>query len=46
MDVPDSMKAELAAWNDGAGIDLESWVSCEGRFALAVGTRRYSGRNL
>lgn len=31
------MKDELAAWNNGAGIDLESWVGCEGRFALAVG---------
>jgi hypothetical protein len=31
------MKDELAAWNNGAGIDLQSWVGCEGRFALAVG---------
>lgn len=31
------MKPELAAWNNGLGIDLESWVACEGRFALAVG---------
>ncbi len=31
------MKAELAAWNGGSGIDLESWIGCEGRFALAVG---------
>lgn len=37
MDIPESMKAELAAWNNGGGIDLESWVGCEGRFALAVG---------
>jgi Carboxylesterase family len=37
MDIPPSMKDELAAWNNGAGIDLESWVGCEGRFALAVG---------
>ncbi|ESW88995.1 hypothetical protein NKI48_09455 [Mesorhizobium sp. M0644] len=37
MDVPASMKAELAAWNNGSGIDLQSWVGCEGRFALAVG---------
>jgi len=37
MDVPPSMKTELAAWNNGSGIDLESWVGCEGRFALAVG---------
>lgn len=37
MEIPDSMKPELAAWNNGLGIDLESWVACEGRFALAVG---------
>lgn len=37
MDVPESLKAELAAWNNGAGIDLESWVGCEGNFRLAVG---------
>lgn len=34
---PDSMAAELGAWNDGRGIDLESWVGCEGSFRLAVG---------
>jgi hypothetical protein len=37
MDIPESMKAELAAWNNGSGIDLESWVGCEGSFGLAVG---------
>ena len=37
MEIPPSMKGELAAWNNGAGIGLESWVGCEGRFALAVG---------
>ena len=37
MDIPESMKAELAAWNGGRGIDLESWVSCVGNFNLAVG---------
>jgi len=37
MDIPESMKAELSAWNNGRGIDLESWVGCEGRFSLAVG---------
>ncbi len=37
MDTPDSMKAELASWNNGKGIDLESWASCSGTFALAVG---------
>jgi hypothetical protein len=37
MEIPDSMKAELAAWNNGKGIDLMSWIGCEGRFALAIG---------
>ncbi len=37
MDTPESMKSELAAWNNGAGIDLESWIGSEGRFSLAVG---------
>jgi hypothetical protein len=37
MDTPESMKAELAEWNNGQGIDLESWVGCEGNFRLAVG---------
>ena len=37
MKAPDSMKAELLAWNNGAGIDLESWVGCQGSFSLAVG---------
>jgi hypothetical protein len=37
METPESMKSELAAWNNGAGIDIESWVGCEGRFSLAVG---------
>lgn len=37
MDTPESMKSELAAWNNGAGIDIESWVGCEGKFSLAVG---------
>ncbi len=31
------MKTELAAWNNGAGIDLESWIGCKGTFSLAVG---------
>lgn len=34
---PKSMQADLQAWNNGTGIDLESWVGCEGNFALAVG---------
>lgn len=37
LDIPESMKAELSAWNNGKGIDLESWVGCEGNFRLAVG---------
>jgi hypothetical protein len=37
MEIPASMKAELAAWNNGQGIDLESWVGCEGNFRLVVG---------
>lgn len=36
-DIPDSMADELGAWNGGKGIDLESWVACEGNFRLAVG---------
>ena len=37
MKIPESMSAELDAWNSGSGIDLESWIGCEGRFSLAVG---------
>jgi hypothetical protein len=37
MKIPESMSAELGAWNNGSGIDLESWIGCEGRFSLAVG---------
>jgi hypothetical protein len=36
-DIPESMRAELSSWNDGAGIDLESWICHMGSFALAVG---------
>lgn len=35
--IPQSMQAELGAWNNGDGIDLKSWVGCEGNFRLAVG---------
>ena len=31
------MLAELSAWNNGKGIDLESWVGCSGNFRLAIG---------
>jgi hypothetical protein len=34
---PQSMVAELSAWNNGKGIDLESWIACSGNFQLAVG---------
>ncbi len=37
MEIPLSMQTELGEWNGGKGIDLESWVGCEGRFSLAVG---------
>lgn len=37
MNIPESMKEELGAWNNGAGIDLDSWVGCAGSFSLAVG---------
>jgi hypothetical protein len=32
---------ELAAWNEGNGIDLQSWISCSGSFRLAVGYMEY-----
>jgi hypothetical protein len=35
------MKSELAEWNGGKGIDLESWASCSGSFGLAVGYAEY-----
>jgi hypothetical protein len=31
------MIQELSAWNNGKGIDLESWTGCSGNFKLAVG---------
>lgn len=37
MDIPESMKEELQAWNNGKGIDLESWIGCTGSFSQAVG---------
>ena len=37
MKIPESMRDELSAWNNGAGIDLPSWVGCQGNFSLAVG---------
>ena len=29
--------SELPKWNNGAGIDPESWVGCSGSFELAIG---------
>lgn len=37
MNIPESMKEELQAWNNGNGIDLASWIGCSGNFSLAVG---------
>jgi|SRR5690554_4426956 len=37
MEIPESMKSELAAWNGGKGIGLSSWVECSGNFSLAIG---------
>jgi hypothetical protein len=37
MNIPESMKSELQAWNNGSGIDLDAWVGCTGNFSLAVG---------
>ena len=39
--IPHSMKAKLSAWNNGKGIDLESWISCSGSCHLAVGYAEY-----
>jgi hypothetical protein len=36
-EIPESMRVELACWNNGKGIDLLSWVGCSGNFGLAVG---------
>ena len=33
----DKLISELARWNDGAGIDLRSWIGTVGRFDHAVG---------
>ncbi|MHA3914239.1 hypothetical protein [Halovulum sp. GXIMD14793] len=34
---PESMAKELGAWNDGAGIPLETWAQNEGNYKLTVG---------
>jgi hypothetical protein len=28
---------EMRAWNDGAGIDPNGWISCSGNYELAIG---------
>ena len=43
MKIPDSLKAELAAFNDGKGIDLESWIRWEGNFFGPLATPLSSG---
>ena len=37
--MPDYAKLilELPDWNNGKGIDVESWIGCSGNFQLAVG---------
>ena len=37
VDIPNSMQAELGRWNNGSGIDLQSWIGCVGNVDLAVG---------
>jgi hypothetical protein len=37
MEIPENMNIELAAWNNGEGIDLRAWIACAGNFSLAVG---------
>jgi hypothetical protein len=37
VEIPESMKAELATWNNGDGVDLETWHCCLGNYASAVG---------
>jgi hypothetical protein len=37
VDYPESMRSELRRWNNGDGIDLESWIACEGNFRFAIG---------
>lgn len=34
---PISMSEELGAWDNGAGIPLETWAECQGNYKLAVG---------
>lgn len=34
---PNDMLLELAEWNNGDGIDLDTWTACSGDFRLAIG---------
>ncbi len=36
-EIPESMQAELARWNNGSGMSLKTWAECEGDFKLAAG---------
>jgi hypothetical protein len=36
-EIPESMKSELAAWNNGDGSSLDGWTAHSGNFKLAVG---------
>ena len=36
-DLPPALAAELARWNDGAGIALDAWIACVGSPDLALG---------
>lgn len=35
--IPEDMRAELRAWNNGTGVSLGTWVACEGDMTLAAG---------
>lgn len=35
--IPEDLRAELPAWNNGAGVCLGTWVPCEGNKKLAAG---------
>jgi hypothetical protein len=36
-DTPSTLIAELAAWNDGEGVDAEDWIGMVGNYDLAIG---------
>jgi len=37
MDNFDDLIPEMRNWNNGDGIDVQSWISCSGNFQLAIG---------